>query len=304
VWTCHTLIILSFTSDINPLPQCNIAASKAKIFTVLDALKGYHQCPLDQDSQILTTFITPFSSYKYLRAPYGISSISEHYNRCMTEAFRDLTRFRHIVDDFVIYDNNITDHVSHVQQSLQRCADNNITLNIDKCQFFKSQVTFAGFQLLSKGYKIDPSITEAITNYPTPTNQSDLCCLIGLVNQLSTSTNTLTTLLAPLRPLLSTKNEFLWSSFHQEVFTQVKASFTTLPLLLFFDITKPTRLSRCQQTGTRICFTAKNSRYMDPYPSWFSISIRCRDSLNLKCLLSHGLSQNVGYFWLACSTFT
>ena len=31
----------------------DIAANKAKIFTVLDALKGYHQCPLDQSSQPL-----------------------------------------------------------------------------------------------------------------------------------------------------------------------------------------------------------------------------------------------------------
>ena len=28
----------------------NMATSEAKIFTVLDALKDYHQCPLDQES--------------------------------------------------------------------------------------------------------------------------------------------------------------------------------------------------------------------------------------------------------------
>ena len=77
----------------------DIAAIEAKIFTVLDALKGYHQCTLDQESQTLTTFITPFGRYKYLRAPYGISSISEHYNRRMTEAFSGLSGFRCIVDD-------------------------------------------------------------------------------------------------------------------------------------------------------------------------------------------------------------
>ena len=38
----------------------DIAVSEAKIFTVLDALKGYHQCPLDETSQSLTTFITLF----------------------------------------------------------------------------------------------------------------------------------------------------------------------------------------------------------------------------------------------------
>ena len=221
----------------------DIATSDAKVFTVLDALKGYHQCPLDADSQELTTFITPFGRYKYLRAPYGISSISEHYNRRMTEAFSGFSGFRRIVDDFVIYDNNVTDHVKHVEQFLQRCVENNIALNMEKCQFFKAQVTFAGFQLSSHGYKVDPSITEAITKYPTPTTRSDLHSFMGLVNQLSTSTHTLASLLTPLRPLLSTKNEFLWSSHHQEAFTNIKTSLTTSPLLSFFDKTKPTRLS-------------------------------------------------------------
>ena len=68
----------------------DIAAANAKYFTVLDAMKGYHQCPLDQDSQLLTTFITPFGRFKYLRAPYGKSSISEHYNGHMAEALADL----------------------------------------------------------------------------------------------------------------------------------------------------------------------------------------------------------------------
>ena len=36
----------------------DIAADKAKIFTKIDAMKGNHQCPLDNKSQLLTTFIT------------------------------------------------------------------------------------------------------------------------------------------------------------------------------------------------------------------------------------------------------
>ena len=46
----------------------DITQSKAKYFTIFDALKGYHQCPLDEETQKLTTFITPFGCFKYLRA--------------------------------------------------------------------------------------------------------------------------------------------------------------------------------------------------------------------------------------------
>ena len=92
----------------------DISATHTKYFTVLDTLKGYHQCPLNQESQPLTTFITPFGRYKYLHAPYGICSISEHYDRRMAEAFTGLTGFCRVVDDIIIYDSDEHQHASHV----------------------------------------------------------------------------------------------------------------------------------------------------------------------------------------------
>ena len=182
-----------------------IAASSAKVFTVLDAMKGYHQCPLDEDSQLLTTFITLYGRFKYLRAPYGISSISEHYDRRMAEAFTGLTGFRRIVDDIVIYDSDPQQHTTHVMQFLQRCADKHIALNFDKCKFCQTEVIFAGFRLSAQGYQVDHSITDAISKFPKPSNRTDLRSFFGLVNQLSSSTSDVASLLTPLRPLLSTK---------------------------------------------------------------------------------------------------
>ena len=76
----RTLFLCNTTRCCGRHPQ-----SSAKYFTVFDALKGYHQCPQDEESQKLTTFITPFGRYMYLWAPYGISFISDHYNRRMDE---------------------------------------------------------------------------------------------------------------------------------------------------------------------------------------------------------------------------
>ena len=220
----------------------DIAAESAKIFTKLDALKGYHQCPLDEDSQLLTTFITPFGRFKYLRAPYGISSISEHYNRRMDDAFAGLTGYCRIVDDIVIYNSDPAQHIDHVRQFLQRCAERQITLNTDKCEFAQPQVTFAGFTLSSQGYSVDKSITDAISKFPTPANRTDLRAFCGLANQLSASTATLADLMAPLQPLLSTKNEFVWSPNLEKAFVSAKQALTSAPTVFFFDLDKPTRL--------------------------------------------------------------
>ena len=146
----------------------DITAENAQIFTKIDAKKGYHQCPLDRESQDLTTFITPFGRFKFLRAPNGISSISDHYNRRMDEAFIGFLGFRRVIDDVVIYDQNKADHVSQVRKFLQRCAEKNITLNRSKWKFAQTTVDFAGFN------QIDPSITQAITEFPTPANHADL----------------------------------------------------------------------------------------------------------------------------------
>ena len=108
-----------YLSPTSAQTVADIAAENSKVFTKLDALKGYHQCPLDEETQLLTTFITLFGRFKYLRALYGISSISEHYNCRMDEAFAGLSGYRCIVDDVVIYDNDPTLHTDHVRQFLQ-----------------------------------------------------------------------------------------------------------------------------------------------------------------------------------------
>ena len=221
----------------------DVTANEAKYFTVMDATKGYHQCPLAEDSQELTTFITPFGRFKYLRAPYGLSSIAEHYNRRMVEALEGLMGYHRIVDDIVIYGNkDPQQHVIHVKQFLQRCKDKKISLNRDKWQFCQSQVKFAGFNLTSEGHQIDSSITAAIKQFPTPTTCTELRSFVGLANQLTSGTNAIAELIAPLRPLLSTKNEFTWTMEHDQALEKAKECLMTAPVLAFFNVAKPTRV--------------------------------------------------------------
>ena len=62
-------------------------------------MKGYYQCPLDQGSQLLTTFVMAFGRFKCLCLLYGISSASEHYGGHMYKAaFHSLSGFHHMVD--------------------------------------------------------------------------------------------------------------------------------------------------------------------------------------------------------------
>ena len=89
----------------------------------------------------------------------------------MDEAFAGLPGFRCVIDNIDIYDGDITQHTQHIRQFLQRCAEKRITLNLSKWKFAWSTVSFAGSSAESQ---IDPSITQAIESFLTPTSRKDL----------------------------------------------------------------------------------------------------------------------------------
>ena len=161
-------------------------------------------------------------------------------------------------------------------------------------------VTFAGFQLSAEGYQIDQTIREAISTYQTPTNRTDLHSFFGLVNQLATSTNFVAALVAPLRPLLSTKNDFVWTSDHEGTFSNIKISLTTPPVLYFFNITKPTHLTTdTSKQGVGFILQQKSvndwtlvqpgSRFLSDAESWYA-------TIELELLAVVWAVQNVRYF--------
>ena len=81
----------------------NIQADHASLFFTFDAWKGYHQVELAQESKNLTTYLTLFGRFRYERAPFGISSISEHFNRRMSEELQGLPNITKVVDDNIVY---------------------------------------------------------------------------------------------------------------------------------------------------------------------------------------------------------
>ena len=109
----------------------------------MDALKGHHQCPLDEK---LTTFITPFGQFKYLRAPYGICSISEHYNQQTDEALAGLKDFHKIVDDVIIFNQDEQEYIEHVSDPPTFPGEEYITEQ-EQIRFHQTEVPFVGVKL-------------------------------------------------------------------------------------------------------------------------------------------------------------
>ena len=64
--------------------------AESKVFSTLDAASGFWQIPIDEGSQLLTTFITPFGRYGICRLPFEISSAPEIFQRKMSTLLEGL----------------------------------------------------------------------------------------------------------------------------------------------------------------------------------------------------------------------
>ena len=153
----------------------------------------------------------------------------------MDEAFSGLKNYRKVVGDVLIFDCDFDSHITRVRQFLKCCEELQISLKKEKFKFACTSVNFAGYEISQAGYKLDVSLIEGISNFPTPQNVTDLRSFFGLVNQLSGSSKSIVTCLAPLRPLLSTKNEFLGDPSMIKPFNNAKW-FWPNPLLWHFLI--------------------------------------------------------------------
>lgn len=75
---------------------------EAKIFSTVDAKKGFWQLKLNEKSSKLTTFWTPFGKYRYLRLPFGISTAMEIFQKKMIELIQGLEGVFVMADDILI----------------------------------------------------------------------------------------------------------------------------------------------------------------------------------------------------------
>jgi len=70
----------SVMRETHPIPKVDntlAQLSGAAVFSKLDANSGFWQIPLDEESHLLTTFITLYGRYACNKLPFGISSAPE-----------------------------------------------------------------------------------------------------------------------------------------------------------------------------------------------------------------------------------
>jgi transposase InsO family protein len=216
---------------------------EAKVFSKLDANSGFHQIKLAPESQLLTTFISPYGRYCYQRLPFGINSAPEHYQKQVQKIIGDLQGVACLMDDIVVYGRTLEEHNERLDKCLQKLSAAGITLNRSKCSFHQEEIVFLGHVVGQHGIKAHAAKTTAIQEMEEPTDLKSLRRFLGMVNQMGKFLPHLADVTEPLRSLLSPKTEWIWESQQRNAVKKIKNMLAATPILAPYDHQRPTKVS-------------------------------------------------------------
>ena len=217
--------------------------ANASCFSKLDATAGFHQIRLDRPSSLLTTFNTPYGRYRYLRLPMGICSAPEVFHKTVHQFLEDGEGVSVYMDDIIVWGSTVEEHDEHLTETLQKLSEVGLVLNLDKCVFRQTELSYLGEVITSDGVKPDPNKVQAIRDMPTPTNVTELQRVLGLVTFLGRYIPNLSARTAPLRQLLEKDIDWQWQSEQESAWTGIKEILSEHPVLQYYDESKALKVS-------------------------------------------------------------
>lgn len=159
-----------------PLPHMEEIFTKlrgAMLFSTLD-LQSDYQVPLHEDSRSLTTFITHNGLFRLKRVPFGLASGPSCFQQMMSSILKGLKGVQCYLDDIIISGATAEEHEKRLTAVLRRIDDAGLKINLLKCNFRQSELSFLGHTVSVKGLQPDVSLVTAISQAPPPTDLSKL----------------------------------------------------------------------------------------------------------------------------------
>jgi hypothetical protein len=209
----------------------------AKFYTKLDIIAAFNRLRIAKGDEWMTAFRTRYGLFEYLVMPFGLTnapSTFQHYVNDVLRPYLDVFCTAYI-DDVLIYSDDLHTHRKHVNLVLEALKAAGLQLDVDKCEFHKTEVLYLGLVITTDGIRMDPKKVEAVLGWETPRSVRDVRAFIGFANFYRRFIHGFSDLVSPLIALTRKDVKFSFSPACQEAFDMLKTRFTTAPVLRHFD---------------------------------------------------------------------
>ena len=182
------------------------------VFTIVDFKKGYWMVVLHPDSRKLTCMALPFGRFQWTRLPMGTVVAQGIFQSKLDAIFIGMEGVTGIADDMIIAGRDEIEHDRNFLAFMEKCIENNLTLNSEKIQFKQIQVSLYGH------ISPDPKKIQALEHMEFPPDKETMRSFLGMINYLNRYSALSTHLAAPLSALTHQATDYKPGKVHLQNF--------------------------------------------------------------------------------------
>ena len=171
------------------------------VFTIVDFKKGYWMVVLHPDSRRLTCMALPFGRFQWTHLPMGTIVAQDIFQSKLDAIFIGMEGVTGIADDMIIAGKDEMEHDRNFLAFMEKCMENNLTLNSEKIQFKQTQVSFYGHVWSEQGISPDTKKIQALKHMEFPPDKETMRSFLGMINYLNRYSALSAHLAAPLSSL-------------------------------------------------------------------------------------------------------
>lgn len=231
--------------DRYPLPRAEdifVGISGCKYYSKIDLSHAYQQLRLTSESRKVLTLSTHLGLFEPSRLMFGIASAPGIFQREMEKICQGLEFVSCYLDDILIGGKTLEHHTEILNAVLERLKKVGLTVNKEKCEFFKTELLFLGFKVTKDGIFTDKNKVKVINEMPKPTNVDELKAFIGVISYFNKFIPNAASMLKPLYELLEKNKKWYWTAACDSAFDKVKKVLLESKFLIHFDANKALKI--------------------------------------------------------------
>jgi ribonuclease HI len=172
--------------------------------------------------------------------PFGLSNAPAVFMCLMNGVFRNyLDKFVIVfLDDILVYSKTEEEHEQHLRMVLQVLREHQLYEKLSKCSFYQKQIHYLGHIISEEGIVVDPEKVQAIQEWPTPRNVTEVRSFMGLAGYYRRFIAGFSRIAHAITSLQRKGKKFQWVEQCESSFQQLKQLLTSAPILRIVDPSK------------------------------------------------------------------
>ncbi len=202
--------------------------SQAKIFIKLNIISAFNQLWIKEEDEALIVFCTWFELFKYLIMLFDLCNESVSFQKYINNILHEhLNKFcTAYLNNILIYFNNELKHEIHVKLILQKLQEANFQMNIIKCKFHVTQVSYLELIIIIEEIKMNFFKINIIVNWFILINVKDIQNFLDFTNFYKRFIYDYSRIVTSLTRLIRKDVFFVWFQKCQIAFNILKKVFT------------------------------------------------------------------------------